>query len=133
MKISANATCPCHSGEKYKKCCHPYHKGVNASDALKLMRSRYSAFSLDLAEYIIRTTHPDNPDYTGEREKWSQSIHAFSRANDFKGLKILAFSDGESVAYVTFEAIFQDGSFTEKSQFFKVEEAWLYKSGEFTD
>lgn len=133
MKISANAPCPCHSGEKYKKCCHPYHKGISASNALKLMRSRYSAFALDLAEYIIRTTHPDNPDYTEEREKWGQSIHAFNLAHDFKGLKIREFIDGESIAYVTFEAIFEDGSFTEKSRFFKLAGAWLYESGEFTD
>lgn len=133
MKISANAPCPCHNGKKYKQCCHPYHKGILPATALLLMRSRYSAFALGLPEYIIRTTHPDNPDYTEDKEKWSQSIHAFSRSREFKGLSILEFIDGESVAYVTFKAVFADGSFTEKSRFFKVAGVWLYESGEFRD
>ncbi|MDD2950112.1 MAG: YchJ family metal-binding protein, partial [Sulfuricurvum sp.] len=62
MKISPNAPCPCHSGEKYKKCCQPYHKGILPSNAQKLMRSRYSAFALELSNYIMATTHPNNPD-----------------------------------------------------------------------
>jgi len=133
MKTRPNNPCPCYSGEKYKKCCQPYHKGILPSNALKLMRSRYSAFALDLAEYIMETTHPDNPDYTVETAQWGESIHAFSASADFTGLKIREFIDGENVAYVTFTAFLGETAFTEKSRFYKVDGKWLYESGEFPE
>lgn len=131
MKLSANALCPCHSGEKYKKCCFPYHKGILPSTALKLMRSRYSAYALHLAGYIMETTHPDNPEYTNDGEKWEEDIADFCRNTRFMRLKIIEFIDGEHEAYVTFEAIFATASLLEKSRFLKKEGKWLYESGEF--
>lgn len=131
MKISANTLCPCHSGEKYKKCCQPYHKGILASNALKLMRSRYSAYALGAAEYIIRTTHPDNSDYTDTTEQWRQKILDFSQSSQFLGLKIIEFIEDETVSFVTFEAILEEGTLKEKSRFLKTEGKWLYESGIF--
>ncbi|WP_422237666.1 YchJ family protein [Sulfuricurvum sp.] len=131
MKLSQNAPCPCHSGEKYKKCCLPYHRGILPATALKLMRSRYSAFALGLSDYIMDTTHPDNSDYTTDREQWKESILRFSQSTRFVGLTIHEFIDGESEAFVTFEALFDKGSLKEKSRFFKVDGKWLYESGEF--
>jgi SEC-C motif domain protein len=131
MKISSNAPCPCYSGEKYKKCCQPYHKGIFPSNALKLMRSRYSAYSLNLADYILKTTHPNNPDSTVETSLWKQSILEFSHNTQFLGLKIGEFIDGETVAYVTFDAILDSGSLKEKSRFLKEDGKWLYESGSF--
>jgi len=131
MKISPNALCPCHSGKKYKQCCQPYHKGIFPSTAEKLMRSRYSSFALDLAEYIMITTHPNNSDYTEEKENWRKSILDFSQNTQFVGLKILDFIDGENEAFVTFEALLDSGILKEKSRFLKEEGKWLYESGEF--
>lgn len=131
MKISNNASCPCHSGEKYKKCCLPYHKGILPSNALRLMRSRYSAFSLSLAEYIMATTHPNNPDYTEDKEYWIKSILDFSQNTQFIGLNINTFIDGDAEAFVTFEARLDSGILKEKSRFLKEKGKWLYESGEF--
>lgn len=131
MKISSNSPCPCHSGKKYKQCCHPYHKGILPSTAEKLMRSRYSAFALGLAEYIMATTHPNNSDYTKDKENWKKSILNFSQTTRFLGLKIGEFSDGKVEAFVTFEAILDGGSLCEKSRFLNVEGKWLYIDGEF--
>jgi len=131
MKISPNAPCPCHSGEKYKKCCQPYHKGILPSNAQKLMRSRYSAFALELSNYIMATTHPNNPDYTENKEIWNKHILEFSQTTRFLGLKISEFIDGESEALVTFEAKLDSGILKEKSRFLKVEGKWLYVDGEF--
>jgi SEC-C motif-containing protein len=131
MRISPNAPCPCHSGEKYKKCCLPYHRGIFPATAVKLMRSRYSAFALHLSTYIMDTTHPNNSDYTASKEQWKESILKFSESTRFVGLKILEFIDGENEAFVTFEAIFDKGSLREKSRFLKVDGKWLYESGEF--
>lgn len=132
MKISSNAPCPCHSGEKYKKCCHPYHKGILPSNAQRLMRSRYSAFALGLADYIMATTHPNNPDYTHDKERWRENILDFSHTTRFIGLKILEFVDGEDEAFVSFEAFLESGVLKEKSRFLKVAGKWLYESGNFT-
>lgn len=95
------------------------------------MRSRYSAFALGLAEYIMATTHTDNPDYTEQKESWKESILNFSQTSRFLGLKINEFIDGEDEAFVTFEAILDSGILKEKSRFLKVEGKWLYESGEF--
>jgi SEC-C motif-containing protein len=53
--------CPCESGARYADCCGRYHAGplhLQAPTAEELMRSRYSAFVLDLADYLLATWHP---------------------------------------------------------------------------
>lgn len=131
MKISPNTTCPCHSGEKYKKCCQPYHKGISPKNALLLMRSRYSAYALGLIEYIMATTHPNNPDASIALSDWQNSITDFATNTQFIGLTILEFVDGEKEAYVTFEARFNHGIMKEKSRFYKINGKWLYENGSF--
>lgn len=49
--------CPCGSNKDYAQCCGPLHKGEAASSAEALMRSRYSAFCLNLPEYLERSWH----------------------------------------------------------------------------
>ena len=62
-RISPNTLCPCGSKTKYKKCCAIYHKGAVPKTALLLMKSRYSAYAVNNSAYIVKTTHPNNPDY----------------------------------------------------------------------
>lgn len=51
--------CPCLSGETYDACCEPFHLGAaSAPTAERLMRSRYSAFAVGDAGYLLRTWHP---------------------------------------------------------------------------
>lgn len=95
------------------------------------MRSRYSAYALGDADYIIKTTHFNNPDYTNETAIWKQSILEFCHNTQFLGLKISEFIGGETVAYVTFEAILDSGSLKEKSRFLKEDGQWLYENGSF--
>lgn len=94
------------------------------------MRSRYAAYALHLADYIIDTTHPENPSYSNKRAEWRKEILQFSQTTSFEGLKILEFIDGEKTATVTFTASLKQGgrdtTFTEKSQFAKVNGHWLY-------
>lgn len=132
MKHSPNAPCPCHSGKKYKQCCQPYHKGILPATALLLMRSRYSAYALGLADYILKTTHPDNPDFTPDTAEWTKDISEFCHATRFLGLKIIEFIDGADEASVTFEASLSYGIMQEKSRFLKVGGRWLYESGTFS-
>lgn len=52
--------CPCLSGEQYGDCCGRFHRGdAEAPTAEQLMRSRYSAFVVLDAAYLLRTWHPD--------------------------------------------------------------------------
>jgi SEC-C motif domain protein len=50
--------CPCGSGKGYAACCGLLHAGAPAADAEALMRSRYSAYVLGLADYLRATWHP---------------------------------------------------------------------------
>ena len=49
--------CPCTSGESYDACCGPLHAGAPAPTAERLMRSRFSAFALGDAAYLLRSWH----------------------------------------------------------------------------
>lgn len=137
MKLSVNQPCPCGSHQKYKKCCKVFHNGAWPSNALQLMKSRYSAFVAHQYAYIIKTTHPSNQDYTPNIDMWKEDIAQFCHQSSFKKLEILEFLDGQNEAYVTFKAtIYQgdhDSSFVEKSKFLKVQNHWLYHSGVFLD
>lgn len=135
MKISANTLCPCHSKKKYKKCCKIFHEGINPKTAEQLMRSRFCAYSLNNAEYIIKTTHQNNQDYSLDINTWKNDISSFCENTDFVRLEILEIIQGDDESYVTFKAILKqdnlDSSFTEKSRFLKVENKWLYVDGIF--
>ncbi|MEO8280441.1 MAG: YchJ family metal-binding protein [Ideonella sp.] len=59
---SPEPPCPCGSAQPYEACCGPYHAGplaLQAPDAQRLMRSRYSAYVLRLTDYLLATWHPD--------------------------------------------------------------------------
>ena len=59
-----SADCPCGSGTRwpaYAACCGRWHAGplhLHAPDAACLMRSRYSAYVLELGDYLLATWHP---------------------------------------------------------------------------
>lgn len=98
------------------------------------MRSRYAAYALELVDYVIRTTDPAGPRWNPDRAAWEASIVAFSRGARFVALRIHgARAEGEE-GEVTFTAGLTaggaDASFTEKSRFCRVRDAWLYHSGE---
>ena len=90
------------------------------------MRSRYSAYALSEINYIIETTHPDNPDSTVPITQRKQQIKNFCKNTQFKGLEILN-AEGFTV---TFKAILvqggRDASFVEKSEFAQLNGRWFY-------
>lgn len=97
------------------------------------MRSRYSAYALNLPQYIIETTHPHNPAYQKDKQAWIKEIEAFSMQTAFKRLDVLAEQENGNEGIVCFVAYLQrenqDLTFTEKSFFKKEQDRWLYKSG----
>lgn len=125
--------CPCFSGLDYEACCQPYHlKKTVPERAVQLMRSRYSAYALKEADYLMDTTHPENPHYMEDRVRWRISILQFCQSTQFTGLEILDEIDGKNISFVTFFARLmqnhRDTSFKEKSRFIKVDSRWLYHS-----
>jgi SEC-C motif-containing protein len=51
--------CPCGSGLPLAECCGRLHEGkATAATAEHLMRSRYSAFAVGDAAYLLATWHP---------------------------------------------------------------------------
>lgn len=57
---AADGPCPCGRPASYAMCCGRYHSGplaLQAPDPESLMRSRYSAFVLDVRAYLLDTWH----------------------------------------------------------------------------
>jgi len=115
--------CPCGSNIAYDICCQPYHHGLVAPTAEALMRSRYSAYVLQLEEYLLRTWHPNTrPDHLGlERDtqtKWS-------------GLSVKRHEvTGSNSAIVEFIAHYKVDGKAEKlhetSRFLQIKHEWFY-------
>lgn len=125
--------CPCHSNLPYESCCKPFHKGSFPDKAEQLMRSRYSAYALKNADYIIKATHKESPYYQKNTSVWKKEILVFCKSTDFLNLEILKSIDQGKLAYVTFIATLLqkdlDVTFTEKSTFKKMGKKWLYVAG----
>ena len=127
--------CPCGSKLLFHKCCKLYHDGRLPDSAEKLMRSRFSAYAVGNADYIIDTTHPANPGYTTERATWKEDIGRFCTLTQFIALEVLATADGATPdeSFVEFRATLtqlgKDASFTERSKFLRVDGKWFYVAG----
>ncbi|WP_417067401.1 YchJ family protein [Niveibacterium terrae] len=118
--------CPCGSGKPYAHCCGPLHAGEPAASAEALMRSRYSAFALNLPDYLLASWHPSTrpADLTeeGPAPRWI-------------GLKVLAAASAGDAASVEFVATCRVGGraqrLHEKSRFVLEDGRWYYVDGEF--
>ena len=122
------AACPCGSGILFNLCCEPYIKhNVLPVSAEALMRSRYTAYTLADAKYIIETTHPSKRYLHSKRE-----ILAWAKENEWLGLSILFSSFKE----VKFQAVFKDRDgeickHIELSTFSALGGKWYYVDGQF--
>ena len=123
------AQCVCGSGQPTHLCCLPYIEDAsrNAPSAQALMRSRYTAYTLQHVEYLLRTWHPDT------RPK-HLTLDADIR---WLGLKLKhtdAGQPGDLKGRVEFIARFKIGSradrIHEDSRFVFANNGWLYVDGE---
>ncbi len=125
--------CPCGSGKTYELCCKPYHDGDLPENALQLMRSRYSAYALNLPDYIIATTHPASPQFTENKFSWKRALSQHASYSTYNKLEILDFKEKDTLATVIFTVYLtqenQQIVFTEKSAFQKIGNQWLYRNG----
>ena len=126
--------CPCGSGAPYSACCAPLHRGVHpASDAVALMRSRYSAFAIGHVAYVWRTLHPLHEDRAQGETPFVAGLRRALRTQRFRGLRILDSRAAGDEAQVLFHVrvVVQgvDRSFLELSTFLREPEGWLYLEG----
>ena len=122
--VERPARCPCLSGDTYAQCCRRLHRGeIKAATAEALMRSRYAAFAVGDAAYLLRSWHPRTRPAALELDpdvRWLRlDIDNTSRGG---------LLDTEGI--VEFTAYFsQDGRRSrqhEVSRFEKVSGSWLY-------
>lgn len=121
--------CPCKSGQNYANCCQRFHKQQQKPlTCEQLMRSRYSAFILQLGEYLFNTYHPNfRADLT---------IEQLSEPSlDWRNLQVIKSGNQGDKGFVEFKAWYVDnGQLTyhhERSNFVKDHDQWLYCDGTF--
>ncbi|WP_042283568.1 YchJ family protein [Citrobacter sedlakii] len=123
--------CPCGSAVEYSLCCHQYVSGKQvAPDPSHLMRSRYCAFVMKDADYLIKTWHPDC-----NAAAFRDEISAGFASTEWLGLTVFEQSGAESdeLGYVSFVARFREngkaGVILERSRFLKENGRWYYIDG----
>ncbi len=117
--------CPCGSGLTYPDCCGRYHCGQVVPDAESLMRSRYSAYVLQMEAYLLATWHASTRPATLDL--------AADRAVKWTGLQILSRMQQAQDATVEFVARYKvngrAGRMHEISRFVCENSAWYYVDG----
>ncbi len=106
-------------------CCGLYHAGTAAPDAESLMRSRYTAFVLGDAPYLLATWH-------SSQRPAELTLEAGVK---WLGLEIKQHSNtGEHAAEVEFVARFRVGGKAvrqhERSRFVREDGRWFYVDGD---
>jgi SEC-C motif-containing protein len=130
--MKKNDVCPCHSGAFYVDCCQRFWATQQKpSTAEQLMRSRYTAFVLQKAQYLVETHHPDfrSPDEL-------KSLKKSFKGMVWQGLEILNTELGQAcdvTGIVEFKARFsclgKQDVIHERSSFIKEQEQWFYTTG----
>ena len=126
--LAPDRPCPCNSGQLFKDCCQPLlNRDMDAATAESLMRSRYTAFVLEDADYLRYSWHPDY---------CPQDIHVNDDCR-WLGLKIKSTETGaeaDSQGRVHFVARYKrDGKATrieENSRFERYQGRWVYLDGQ---
>jgi SEC-C motif-containing protein len=125
--------CPCGSGERFEACCGQYlDGGVVPPTAEALMRSRYTAYALERAEYIVETHHPETRDEAVDID----AVREWAEEGDFQSLQILSTSRGgedDDEGEVEFAACFRvrgrDRVHRERSTFKRKDGRWYFHHG----
>jgi len=126
--------CPCGRGDvkkrpvSYTECCGRFVNNVDATpapDAEHLMRSRYSAFVYERADYLLATWHPHTRPTSLD----------FDAGAKWLGLEVRAHQmTGDHTAEVTFVARYRLPSgavrMHERSRFVREDGRWLYVNGD---
>ncbi|WP_404418707.1 YchJ family protein [Marinospirillum sp.] len=123
-KKSLPQACPCGSGHTYPDCCLPCHQGQAAADPESLMRSRYSAFVLQLENYLLASWYPS----TRPTDLDLQNSPKWAR------LDVISSHEEGNQGWVHFRAWYRSSQgmqlMEEESEFIKEGSHWFYLKGE---
>lgn len=120
--------CYCGSKLSFENCCQPVIAGIqNAVVAEQLMRSRYSAYCVQAADYLVATTHASTRKFHKKA-----AILEWSKSNSWLKLEIISSTENT----VEFKAFYLDESLKaqthhEKSTFVCENGSWFYVDGVF--
>ena len=118
-------TCPCGSGIALDDCCGKWHQGQPAPSAEWLMRSRYSAYTLGLIDYLVATTLPAQ-----QAALDRDSMRAWSLGSTWLGLEVEGSELIDTHAFVTFTARWHDSDgehrHRERSAFVQQAGRWYF-------
>lgn len=120
--------CYCGTELSFENCCKPVIEGIKkAIAAEQLMRSRYSAYCIQDADYLVKTTHLSTRKFHKKA-----AILEWSKSNTWLKLEIVSVTEYT----VEFKAYYLDESLKatihhEKSTFVFEEGSWFYVDGIF--
>ena len=122
------AACPCGTGLTYARCCGRWHAGpeyLQAPTAEALMRSRYTAYVREDADYLLATWHPT----TRPTEPLT-----FEPGLRWLGLEVKRHASADDSATVAFVARSKLGGrahrLQETSRFVREGGRWFYRDGD---
>lgn len=120
--------CYCCSGIDFTKCCEPILNGKQlAQIPEQLMRSRYTAFATQNADYLVATTH-----ISTRKQHNKKDILDWSKSNTWLKLSV----QETTLNRVRFKAYYRDENGIEHvhheySNFKQEGEQWFYVDGSF--
>jgi SEC-C motif-containing protein len=131
LDLDSSARCPCGTGLAYGECCEPFLKvTAQAPTAERMMRSRYTAYSLRDAGYLLATWHGSTRPAT----------LALDPSLEWLSLEILRRTRGgmlDSEGTVEFRATYRSDGMRmhqhENSSFVRENKTWFYVDGIVTD
>jgi SEC-C motif domain protein len=125
--------CPCGSNMPFDECCKPIIEGIKqAETAQSLMRSRYSAYVINDAQYLMDSTH-----FSTKFNFSKSQIEAWAKQSSWQKLEIVNTQNGlknDDSGKVEFKAYYKDSKGVshihhEKSSFKKEEGRWYFVDG----
>lgn len=130
-EISVTSLCPCNSGRTYQQCCQPRHDNRQAADTAEaLMRSRYSAYVLELWRYLYNSWDPQT--------RPTRKALSKTESSAWQNLEIVSTRKGTAIdedGMVEFKASWRDSSgntqiLHEQSRFRRIGGKWVYVDGD---
>ncbi|WP_264559013.1 YchJ family protein [Flavobacterium sp. N2270] len=120
--------CYCGSDKSFENCCKPFIEEIQfPKTPEELMRSRYSAYAIQNANYLMATTHISQRKYYSVSE-----ILEWSKSNTWVKLEVITAHENR----VEFKAYYLDEKLQAKihhehSTFQLDNNKWFYVDGEF--